>query len=83
MSHWGDYILQQPVTHMSKSFDGHRLDNKRCRVDGGASDESPCDAFCKGSTEYIAGQPPRYDVLIVEKQHFSFLQLLDAYAGKN
>ena len=71
---WQFFILEKPVTHVSLHFDGLRTDRARVLADMSAEE-------CAGLASARIREQTGFDVAIIEKGHFTFMEFLSTGHG--
>ena len=85
---WTDYILQKQPAHLSKHYDGLRVDTERCQAEEAIILPGPLDgkltgvkALCMHSTQYIKDQTG-FEVRIRHKEHKTIIGLFDDFVSE-
>ena len=83
---WVDFIIEKGATHVSKHYDGLRVDKVRCSLEEPVQLPGPMDsqlsgvqALCVRSSKYLKEQTG-FDVRIRLKEHKTIIELFDVFA---
>ena len=83
---WVDFILEKATTHVSKHYDGLRVDKGRCKLEEPIKLPGPVDAqlsdvqaLCANSSQHIRDQTG-FIVRIRHKEHKTIIELFEAFA---
>jgi len=81
LRHVCDFACQKQFMHLTKAFDGIRVDADRVPLEDALADGSEAESFCVACSRYVAAQPLAFVVEFREKIHVTLYALLERTCG--